>query len=92
MNIPYVIDNPELSRQAIHSALKALRDPLPGPYLTDLGEAYEAYQRDGDLRVLLDAVEALGSGEEDGSVQMKPKSQPLKAADLHLACWEYVWS
>ena len=86
------IDNPEISRQVIRSALKALRDPLPGPYLKDLQEAYETYQRDGDLRALLDAVEALGSGEKDAPDQAKAKSQLLKAEDLHLVCWEYVWS
>ncbi len=86
------IDNPELSRQEVLTALKSLREPLPGPYLKDLESAYQSYQRDGDVAALLEAVHSLEAAEEGASKKPEAKTRPLTAGDLHLVCWEYVWS
>ncbi|MEA3349883.1 MAG: helicase-related protein, partial [Chloroflexota bacterium] len=86
------MDNPELSRQDVRSALKSLRQPLPGPYLKDLQAAYESYQRDGDVAALLDVVSALDSAEVGAPKKVESKTRPLSEGELHLVCWEYVWS
>ena len=86
------IDNPELSRQDVRSALKALRQPLPSPYLKDLRVVYESYQRDGDVSALLEAVGELEVVEGSGRERGESKARPMERDDLHLVCWEYVWS
>ncbi|MGC9400632.1 MAG: helicase-related protein [Anaerolineae bacterium] len=83
--------NPAVSAQAIRAALKALREPLSRAYVKDLRAAYEEYQRDGDLAALLDAVDALETGASQPETRA-PTAAPLTREDLHLVCWEYVWS
>jgi len=84
-------NHPAVSLQAVRAALKALREPLSRAYVKDLRAAYENYQRDGDLTALLNAVDAL----ETTASQSEPETTvvaPLVREDLHLVCWEYVWS
>ena len=65
--------------QVVHATLKSLRDLLPGPYLKDLQEAYQTYQRDGNLQAMLEAVDTLASGEENAPKQAESHARPLKA-------------
>jgi len=78
------------SARAVDEALQTLREPLPGAYVKDLREAYEAYQRDGDVEALLDAVQELETAAEQEPEA--PPAEKLTREDLHLVCWEYVWS
>jgi len=83
--------NPAVPSQAVRAALKALREPLSRAYVKDLRAAYETYQREGDLAALLAAIEAL----ETVAPQPEPRAPataPLAWEDLHLVCWEYIWS
>jgi hypothetical protein len=83
-------NNPALPARAVDAALQTLREPLPGAYVKDLREAYEAYQRDGDVEALLAAVQEL-----ETAAEQEPEAaaaDQLTREDLHLVCWEYVWS
>ena len=83
-------NNPALLARAVDEALQTLREPLPGAYVKDLREAYEAYQRDGDVEALLAAVRELETaGEQEPETHA---AEQLTREDLHLVCWEYVWS
>ena len=84
-------NNPAVSSQAVRAALKALREPLSRAYVKDLRAAYETYQREGDLAALLDAVDALETGASQPEA-LAPTAAPLTRGDLHLVCWEYIWS
>jgi NACalpha-BTF3-like transcription factor len=74
----------------VDAALQTLREPLPGAYVKDLRQAYETYQRDGDVEALLTAVQDLETATEQEQ-EAAPADQ-LTREDLHLVCWEYVWS
>jgi deoxyadenosine/deoxycytidine kinase len=63
---------------------------LNSAYVKDLHEAYETYQRDGDVEALLAAVQDLETATEQEQ-EAAPANQ-LMREDLHLVCWEYVWS
>ncbi len=83
-------NDPALSSQEVRAALEGLREPLPGAYLKDLRQAYASYQRDGDAATLLATVQEL-----EGKTEPEPEApaEPLLTQeDLHLVCWEYVWS
>lgn len=84
-------NNPALDSGEVRAALAKLREPLPRAYLSDLRAAYDDYQRDGDVTALLSTVQALetAAGEQQ---QEDTSTQQLTKDDLHLVCWEYVWS
>jgi hypothetical protein len=94
------INHPDVASSAVRDALKVLRTPLPRAYLKDLRAAYAAYRQSGDIAGLLAVVQALGS--DTTSVRRPPlrswangeeaSVQPLTEDDLHLVCWEYIWS
>jgi hypothetical protein len=83
-------NNPALPARAVNEALQTLREPLPGAYVKDLREAYETYQRDGDVEALLTAVQELETAAEQEPGAASPEQ--LTREELHLVCWEYVWS
>jgi hypothetical protein len=84
-------NNPAVAWREVKRALKALRTPLSGAYLRDLREAYEAYGQDEDVAALLEAVQGLDAAEPDApSTDKAPRR--ITREDLHLVCWEYVWS
>ncbi len=84
------LNNPAVASSEVREALRVLREPLPGAYVSDLWDAYGAYRRDGDVAALLRAVQAL----EPGPVPERdaPTTRPLVPEDLHLVCWEWIWS
>ena len=84
------MNNPAVSSGDVRDALRRLREPLPGAYVGDLRDAYDAYRRDGDVLALLAAVQELEAGA--GPAQDAVSSQALSRDDLHLVCWEWVWS
>jgi superfamily II DNA or RNA helicase len=85
-------NDPALSSREVRDALEALREPLPGAYLKDLRQAYESYQRDGDAAALLAAVQELEAAAAPSPPPQSDAARPLTRDDLHLVCWEYVWS
>jgi hypothetical protein len=82
-------NNPAVASREVREGLKTLREPLPRAYVADLRDAYDAYQRDGDVVALLATVQELEPVEgPDGA----PASSPaLKEEALHLVCWEWIW-
>lgn len=87
------INNPSLPRKKVRAALKALKQPLSGAYLRDLRAAYDAYQLAGDIAALLEAVdETLRATTPPLETSATSTVFPLRQEDLHLICWEYIWS
>ncbi len=86
------LNKPGLSRREVRAALKALRRPLQRAYLRDLRGAYDAYQRDGDVSALLETVNQTVDASAAAAESATPTAPALQREDLHLVCWEYVWS
>jgi superfamily II DNA or RNA helicase len=85
------LNNPDLPRKKVRAALKRLRRPLLSAYLRDLQVAYDAYQGNGDAAALLEAVGQIVQAAEPAE-RPAPAIRPLQKQDLHLVCWEYIWS
>ena len=83
-------NNPAVSSRSVRAALRALREPLPGAYVKDLRGAYDAFRRDGDVEALLAAVQVVETSAEPE--RETPLARKLTREDLHLVCWEYLWS
>jgi hypothetical protein len=84
------LSNPAVPSGEVREALRTLREPLPRAYVGDLRDAYDAYRRDGDVAALLAAVQALETVEIPK--QDARPTESLTRDDLHLICWEWVWS
>jgi superfamily II DNA or RNA helicase len=85
-------NHPTVKRSEVRTALRILSQPMLRTALKQLKTAYEAFAANGDVAQLLAAVK----GNESASARAEPQSQPsapsLAVGDLHLVCWEYVWS
>jgi superfamily II DNA or RNA helicase len=86
------LHNPGLPRKKVRAVLKALRQPLQRAYLRDLRDAYDTYQRDGDVAALLAAVNQTVKATAAPTETAASIVPTLQREDLHLVCWEYVWS
>ncbi len=86
------LNNPNLPRKKVRDALKALRQPLLGAYLRDLRTAYDTYQRDSDVGALLQTVNHSLQATDPSPQTSVSNVHQLRKDDLHLVCWEYVWS
>ncbi len=90
--------NPAVAWAEVRAALRTLQEPLPGACVRELQAAYKAFQREGDVAALLDAVSGLDAASGDNrGLRTAPSSSSvsspsLSEADLRLVCWEYVWS
>ncbi|MCD6287272.1 MAG: helicase, partial [Anaerolineae bacterium] len=84
--------NPAVTWREVKRGLKALRAPLSGAYLRDLRDAYKAYQKDGDIGALLKTVQNLHGNAKTEPTPPSDAPHPITREDLHLVCWEYVWS
>ncbi len=86
------LNNPNLPRKQVRSALKSLRQPLSGAYLRDLRAAYDSYQRDNNANSLLDAVNQAIQATAPLTQSSTSTVHQLQKEELHLVCWEYIWS
>jgi hypothetical protein len=88
------LSRPDLERSRVLEAIKGLQQPMMGVSLRRLKAAYQDYQLGKDIETLLASVvglsQALPSEEEEdrGNQHLRP----ITRDNLHLVCWEYVWS
>lgn len=87
------LNNPALQRNQVRQAIKLLGQPMVKVALKRLQAAYQAYQAGGDAARLLNDV--LSDSQSAGGVPETPAARPMRdltVEDLHLVCWEYIWS
>jgi hypothetical protein len=85
------LNNPKLQRSELRQALKILGQPMIDVAVRKLKSAYELFQTNSNESALLSVVLAAGSVDEVVSIPTQPAKQ-INADDLHLICWEYIWS
>ncbi|MEJ5225062.1 MAG: hypothetical protein WHV44_11455, partial [Anaerolineales bacterium] len=83
------LNNPKLQRGQVRQALRILSQPMIDAAIRKVKSAYEAYQVNHDESALLNSILALGAVDE---TEAAPPLKQVRAEDLHLVCWEYVWS
>ena len=86
------LNSPQIERDRIRQALKSLAQPMMNVLLKQLRAAYLVYQKDKDLEKLLAAVEQLAQVTGKTKDSETKRIIPLTREDLHLVCWEYIWS
>jgi len=87
------MNHPDVDRSEVRGFIKRLSVPLPNVHVKALREAYQGFQRTSDLPALLAALRGIPSAEAAGaSTPSGSASRPITKDDLHLICFDYVWS
>ena len=86
------LNNPALERKRVMEALRILSQPMPKVALKKIKSAFEKFQMDGNENALLNAVLEKAIGPRTQSVPTNKPVTTLEPDDLHLVCWEYIWS
>jgi superfamily II DNA or RNA helicase len=85
------LNDPRFGRQELRALLKRLATPLPGVHLKALKAAYQEYERSQDVTpviVLLRTLPAAVTAEQPRG----PAARPIAREDLHLVCFDFIWS
>ncbi len=85
------LNNPKLQRNEVRQALKILGQPMIDASIRKLKAAYEMYQSNNDESPLLNSILVLGNVSEGETTPTQLVKQ-INANDLHLICWEFIWS
>ena len=86
------LNSPSVKRGDVREAMQRLRGPMTHTAVRELRRAYEQFQQDPDIVDLLDFGRKVDSS-EGGSVNGPEERQAsLTREDLHLVCFDYVWS
>jgi superfamily II DNA or RNA helicase len=86
------LNSPTLPRKQVRAALKNLKQPLPGAYVRELRSAYDAYQLDSNVTTLFETVTQTIQATAAPVETSASSTFQLRPEDLHLVCWEYIWS
>ena len=87
------LNSPDLNRKQIRSLMKFLGQPMPGVHVKTLRRAYDSYVLS---RSVNDLIEQIGTIQGSvGSLDVAASDnglEPIRRDDLHLVCYDYVWS
>ena len=86
------LNNPALQRSQVRQAIRALGQPMVRVALRRLQTAYEAYRENGDATALLETVLTNVAAPLEPAQTQAQATRLLTVDDLHLVCWEYIWS
>ncbi|MCC7107035.1 MAG: helicase [Chloroflexi bacterium] len=86
------MNRPDIERAEARRLIQSLSVPLPGVHVRALRSAYQSFARDRDLGGLIEAIRAVPVAEHSASPSQHEHRSVLAREDLHLVCYDYVWS
>jgi len=86
------LNHPQVDRALGRQLIQAITQPLPGVHVRALRGAYQEFQRAKDVQRLISAIEALPLHESANLPNGHDVGRALTREDLHLVCFDYVWS
>ena len=85
------LNSPLVKRYEVKDAIKRLSEPMTHTAIRLLRKAFEDFQQKKDIEVLVKSIGATGKRDENRLPDQEQR-QPLKREDLHLVCFDFVWS
>ena len=86
------LNSPAVKRAEVREAMQHLRSPMPHTAIRDLRRAYEQFQRDQSIEQVIGHIHSTGTVEPEAGSSDSDTQAPLSREDLHLVCFDYVWS
>ena len=86
------LNSPAVKRAEVREAMQRLRSPMPHTTIRDLRRAYEQFQRDQSIEPVISQIHSIHAAEPDAGSSGSGTQAPLSREDLHLVCFDYIWS
>ena len=86
------LNSPAIRRAEVREAMQRLRSPMTHTAIRDLRRAYEQFQRDQDVEPVISHVSSMDGVEPEAGPATSDAQPPLAREDLHLVCFDYIWS
>ena len=86
------LSSPLIKRQDTKNAMQKLSQPITHYSVRSLRKAYEEYQKSKDIQVLVKEILKLFTNSSASETPIRNTTASLKKEDLHLICFDYVWS
>lgn len=86
------LNHPAVDRQEVRRLLRTLAIPMRHVHLKALRQGYQEFNQSRDVARLIASLVALPLAEEDAARDRGEAVRPLTREDLHLVCFDYVWS
>ena len=86
------LNSPAIRRAEVREAMQRLRSPMTHTAIRDLRRAYEKFQRNQDVGPVIGHVLLMDVVEADGRFSNSEAQATLTREDLHLVCFDYIWS
>ncbi len=83
------LNGPAVQRAKVREAMQGLRAPMTHAAIRDLRRSYEQFQHDHVIEPMIDYVRSIDSVSDTHTVASQT---PLQREDLHLVCFDFVWS
>ena len=86
------LNSPAAKRTEVREAMQRLRSPMTHAAIRDLRRVYEQFNGDQDIAPVIGCVLAMDAVEADSESFGPDAHRPLTREDLHLVCFDYIWS
>ncbi len=86
------LNSPTVRRNHVKDAMQRLRQPMTHTGLRELRRAYERFQQNQDVAALLSSVGNLVQTDLADDRTAEGSATLLSREDLHLVCFDFVWS
>ena len=86
------LNSPAAKRTEVREAMQRLRSPMTHAAIRDLRRVYEQFNGDQDIAPVIGCVLAMDAVEADSESSGPDAHRPLTREDLHLVCFDYIWS
>jgi hypothetical protein len=86
------LNNPQVQRKDVRAAIQVLSEPLPRVHVKAVRKAYEEFDQSKDIGQLVEKMNTLKAMVEPNGRLQTDATTPMRREDLHLICFEYIWS
>ena len=86
------LNSPAIRRAEVREAMQRLRSPMTHTAIRDLRRAYERFQRDQSIEPVIGHVRSIDAVEPEAGPATSDAQPPLSREDLHLVCFDFIWS
>ena len=89
---PFVVISALRSRADVRDPMRRLRSPMSNTAVRDLRRVYEQFQSDQSIGSVIAHVNSIEAVDSEGVSLGSDTRKALSKEDLHLVCFDYVWS
>ena len=86
------LNSPAAKRTEVREAMQRLRSPMTHAAIRDLRRVFEQFNGDQDIVPVIGCVLAMDAVGGDSESSGPEARRPLTREDLHLVCFDYIWS